>query len=120
MRCLEQGEIYMEYREIELRLERKTDKEGNEESIVLFSEESQNLMINLSEESIEDIKIFFNAIFDYIVSNEKLVRFKFEDSGSDDLYHRVSNDIVNQINSEISSSEDDLQKIIELNTKVNF
>ena len=88
------------------------------EKVSLVFKELQDLEINLSDSSVEDIKNLFNSIFDNIVEEESLIFLELMD-GRIDLFHEVAEDILNQLNSEIQQSKSDLVKIIDLNSKIN-
>ncbi|MDE8042938.1 hypothetical protein PT156_05655 [Erysipelothrix rhusiopathiae] len=70
--------------------------------------------IVLTEGGTTDINNFFNKLFDKIVSENTLFEFVLEKSDSKDLFYDISVDIVNQLNSEIKSSESNFERIIEL------
>lgn len=86
-----------------------------EKKVSLNFKELNNLNINLSDSSVEDIKDLFNNIFDSIVEEKNLIFFKLIDEKKD-LFHEVADDIINQLNSEIDQSKHDLVKIVELSS----
>lgn len=69
--------------------------------------------IVLSEDATNDLKEFFNAIFTYIIDNERMVEFQLDDEGTD-MFNEVSEDIINQLNSEIRRSEDNFNEFLKL------
>lgn len=73
--------------------------------------ELDDLSVNLSDSDVNDIKKLFNAIFDYIVNEKELIYFKL-DTEITNLYHDVAQDMINYINLEISSSEENFLKLI--------
>ncbi|HFM8402421.1 TPA: hypothetical protein ACHATV_002970, partial [Enterococcus faecium] len=75
-----------------------------------------NLNINLSDSSVEDIKELFNNIFDSIVDENKLIVFELVDE-KNDLFHEVAVDIINRLNLEIEQSKPELVKIIQFNSQ---
>jgi len=89
-----------------------------EEQVSLIFNELQDLKIDLTDSSIEDIKRLFNKIFDNIVEEKELVFLELIDE-KNDLFHEVAEDVISQLNSEIEQSKSDLTKIIELNSKIN-
>ncbi|HFD3517812.1 TPA: hypothetical protein ACF3SG_003009, partial [Enterococcus faecium] len=78
--------------------------------------ELNNLNINLSDSSVEDIKELFNNIFDSIVDENKLIVFELVDE-KNDLFHEVAVDIINRLNLEIEQSKPELVKIIQFNSQ---
>ncbi|WP_338375197.1 hypothetical protein, partial [Enterococcus faecium] len=56
------------------------------EKVSLTFKELNNLNINLSDSSVEDIKELFNNIFDSIVDENKLIVFELVDE-KNDLFH---------------------------------
>lgn len=97
----------MEYRDIKVEIER-----GDEQVAIVIQEWGQ-LKIILTNDSVDDIEIWFNTIFDKIVEERESVKFVLKDNNND-LYHEVVDDIISQINSEIKQSENDFDKIIEI------
>lgn len=73
------------------------------EKVSLTFKELNNLNINLSDSSVEDIKELFNNIFDSIVDENKLIVFELVDE-KNDLFHEVAVDIINRLNLEIEQS----------------
>lgn len=98
---------------VKVEIFREKDKKAS-----LIFKELENLEINLSDSSVDDIKNLFNSIFDNIVEEEELIVLELIDEESD-LFHEVAEDIINQLNSEIQQSKSDLIKIIDLNSKLN-
>lgn len=88
-----------------------------EQKVRLVFKDLQNVEVNLSDSSVEDIKNLFNSIFDIIVEGEELITLELVDEKSD-LFHEVAEDILNQLNSEIQQSKSDLAKIIDLKSKI--
>ena len=86
------------------------------EKVSLTFKELNNLNINLSDSSVEDIKGLFNNIFDSIVDENKLIVFELVDE-KNDLFHEVAVDIINRLNLEIEQSKPELVKIIQFNSQ---
>ena len=101
----------MDYERMKVKVIRK-DKEIN-----LHFEGVSIADILLTEPSNDDLKTFFDQLFDYIILNEKLVTFELDDDGHQDLFHDVSVDIIQHLNSEIKQSENNFTEIISLKTQ---
>lgn len=88
--------------------------EGNRDeedgSVKLAFKELEDTTVDLTDSSINDIKTLFDKVFDYMVDNKQLVKFELDDA-KNDLYHDVSKDIIDQLNSEIAESKDNIEKI---------
>ena len=87
--------------------------ESEDESVRLIFNDLDNIEVNLSDSSVDDIKNVFDATFEYINENEKLIEFELDDP-SDDLFNQVSKDIIEQINTEILEAKQNFTKIWEL------
>lgn len=98
---------------IEMSVSIKRKNADGESTAQLIISELGNLSVDLTTESVEDIKELFKKVFDYIVSEKKIIQFKVED-GINDLFFDVSNDVITQINREIQQSEDNFLKIFSL------
>ncbi|PQC13584.1 hypothetical protein CUM91_08720, partial [Enterococcus faecalis] len=72
--------------------------------------------IILSETETTDLQAFFNAIFNYILKHEKLFQFQLSDT-TKDLFNEVAENVIMQLNSEISQSEQNFEEFIELKKK---
>jgi len=101
---------------IKVGIEGSRDEEAN--SVKLVFKELEDTKVDLTDSSINDIKTLFDRVFDYMVSNKQLVRFELDDA-KNDLYHDVSKDIIDQLNSEIAESKDNIEKIWALTPKDN-
>lgn len=95
----------MEYETINVRIER------NEIISLIFEDEISS--IKLTESNVEDLEIFYNDIFTYIINKGKMIKFNLIDDGTD-LFHDVSVDIINQVTTEIKNSESQFKEIREL------
>lgn len=89
------------------------NKEGESKTVYFVVEELDSLKINLSDSNVEDIKDFFDRVFEYILLNKNLIEFKLEYERSN-LFIEVANDIVEYLNEEIIQSKNNFIKIIEL------
>lgn len=95
------------------------DRNNTENPIVkLTFEELDEAEIVLTDSKIDDIKDIFNKLFDYIMANKDLVELKLEDD-QNDLYHEVAADIIQQLNSEISQSSGNFEKLWQLDDEIN-
>lgn len=103
---------------VKLKVEiKRGDKEAGDESVKLIFNDLDNIEVNLNDSSVSDIKTVFDATFEYINQNEKLVEFELNDS-TEDLFKQVSGDIIEQINREILEAEQNFVKIWELSPRV--
>jgi hypothetical protein len=102
----------IEYDDIKVVISRG-DEKSDDNVISLVFEELDKLEVNLSDSGVDDIKKLFDVVFDYIVNKRKLITFTLDDSDND-LYTQISQDIIDQLNSEIKESESNFQKIWEL------
>jgi hypothetical protein len=102
----------MEYKEIITTITREEKDSGTEEIRIIFND-LEKFEINLSENNVEDLKKFFDIIFDYIVEEKKLIKFTLEDE-KQDLYNEIVLDVLEQINNEISASKENFEKIFDL------
>ncbi len=102
----------MEYNELQVRLVK------SEESNLILKSEELDCIINLEETQADDLKIFFDNIFEYIVKNGKLIKFTLEPSEEKELFQNVSRDLIEQVNAEIRDSEDNFNQILELKESV--
>lgn len=84
---------------------------GNESEVYFKVVELDDLLINLSSSDVKDIREFFNRVFDFIVEEEKLITFKL-DTNERDLFYEVAQDMVDYINQEIQSSEENFLRLI--------
>ena len=102
----------MVYKEIITAITRDEKDSGTEEIKIIFND-LEKFEINLSENNVEDLKKFFDIIFDYIVEEKKLIKFILEDE-KQDLYNEIVLDVLEQINNEISVSKENFEKIFDL------
>ena len=110
------GVIFMKN---ELNVKITGDRNNTEDPIVkLTFEELDKTEIVLTDSKIDDIKDIFNKLFDYIMANKDLVELKLEDD-QNDLYHEVSADIIQQLNSEISQSSGNFKRLWQLDDEIN-
>ncbi|EIE5835689.1 hypothetical protein LDQ30_002962 [Listeria monocytogenes] len=105
----------MELLVIEVSIDRNFGTEPKEVALS-FDESLQFPRIILSEQATNDLKDFFNTIFDCIIENEKMIEFKLCDEKSD-MFKEVAEDIVTQLNSELKQSEENFEEFIELKNK---
>ena len=91
----------------------KREPEEEPKKVTLSFENNAFPEIELSEKSTNDLRTFFNAVFDYIITNEKMIVFQLSDKGTD-LFKEVADDIIDQLNSEIKQSEENFEDFIEL------
>lgn len=97
-----------------IRMELKIYRSENNELVRFSIPQLNNVGINITDSETSDIENLFNSIFEEIISNNKLIEFELNDE-SNDLFYEVAKEIVNQLNIEIKNSEDDFQRIIDLN-----
>lgn len=105
--------------ENELNVKITGDRNNTENPVVkLTFEELDEAEMVLTDSKVDDIKDIFNKLFDYIMTNKKLVEIKLEDDQSD-LYHEVAADIIQQLNSEIQQSYGNFEKLWQLDNEIN-
>lgn len=105
--------------ENELNVKIMGDRSNTKNTIVkLTFEELDEAEIVLTDSKIDDIKDIFNKLFDYIMTNKCLVELKLKDD-QNDLYHEVAADIIQQLNSEISQSSSNFEKLWQLDDEIN-
>lgn len=90
----------------------KINRSDNEIKMEFIDFEAEDIVLS-SDES-RDLKSFFDTLFDYIIESRELVQFNLDDEGQQDLFHDVSVDIIQQLNSEIHQSEKNFSEIFEL------
>lgn len=105
----------MELLTIKTTINRNISAEPQEISLS-FEQDFKLPKIILSETETTDLQAFFNAIFDYILMYEKLLQFELSDT-TKDLFNEVAEDIIMQLNSEISQSEQNFEEFIQLKKK---
>lgn len=105
--------------ENELNVKIMGDRSNTKNPIVkLTFGELDEAEIVLTDSKIDDIKDIFNKLFDYIMTNKCLVELKLKDD-QNDLYHEVAADIIQQLNSEISQSSSNFEKLWQLDDEIN-
>ncbi|OGL22731.1 hypothetical protein A2707_02330 [Candidatus Saccharibacteria bacterium RIFCSPHIGHO2_01_FULL_45_15] len=91
---------------------------SGDESIKLTFDDLDHISVNLSDSSVDDIKTVFDATFEYINTNQKLIEFELDDT-TDDLFNQVSKDIIEQINREVLEARQNFTKIWDLIPEMN-
>lgn len=89
------------------------NKDTGDESVKLIFKDLGDIEVNLNDSSVRDIKNVFDATFEFINDNQKLIEFELDDA-TDDLFNQVSMDIIEQINREILEAEQNFVRIWEL------
>lgn len=103
----------MELLTLEVTIERKFD---TEEIFLHFDNDANFPKIVLSEQTTNDLRVFFNMIFDYIIEYEKMIEFKLIDA-TNDMFKEVAEDIITQLNSELKQSEENFKEFVKLKKK---
>lgn len=85
--------------------------ENSEEVYLQFSNGLDNKII-LSSDEHEDLKRFFDDLFEFILTQKKVVKFEIIESEKT-LYFKTANDIVNYLNREVEESIENFVKILE-------
>ena len=106
----------MDYKKIILKIDKG---ESQEDDVTLYAESYEEFVLNLSKSDVVDIKTFFNNVFDYIIVHNTLIEFELNDSNDGELLHKVSLEIVEQLNSEIRDSESNFIELIRFNNEVS-
>ena len=106
--------MYMEFENglEEIQIDVSIVREKDDVKVELILEEIDS-KVELTNSSTEYMKSLFDSVYEYIVSNKKMIQFFLNDS-SQDLFYEVANDIIVQLNSEIKQSENDFIKIFKL------
>lgn len=98
----------MDSKQITVKIERKP----NEVKLKFSGSKISDILLTSIDSN--DLKLFFENIFDCIIESKELINFVLEDDGHQDLFHDVSLDIVHQLNSEIIQSENNFSDIFQL------
>ncbi|UBH13518.1 hypothetical protein [Macrococcus armenti] len=85
--------------------------ENSEEVYLQFSNGLDNKII-LSSDEHEDLKRFFDDLFEFILTQKKVVKFEIIESEKT-LYFKTANDIVIYLNREVEESIENFVKILE-------
>jgi hypothetical protein len=93
-----------------IKVEIESDRSDEDSPAKLVFKGLDDTNIDLTDSSINDIKVLFDKIFDYIVDSRCFLEFELDDT-KNDLFHDVSKDIIDQLNSELTESKDNLEKI---------
>lgn len=105
-------ESNLDLEEVVMDVEIEEIKDGQGDKIVSFVvEDLDSIKVELSNSKVEDIKELFDKIFDYIISERKLITFKLKSTGSN-LFIEVAHDLVEHLNKEIEQSKENFQKLI--------
>ena len=102
--------------EIVVKVNRSTVEERELASITfegLTDDEDNDVVVDLADSEVSDIKILFDSLFTKIHESKAVVKFKLDDSKSD-LYNQVTKDIIAYLEKEIEQSQDNFQKIWDL------
>ncbi|PHL20596.1 hypothetical protein [Enterococcus faecium] len=102
----------MESIKIKVSLNRELDSDPKKVSL-LFDSSSLLPEIILSDDTTNDLKNFFNSIFNYIINNKKIIEFQLDDGGTD-IFKEVADDIITQLNAEMKLSENNFIEFLEL------
>lgn len=102
----------MESIKIKVSLNRELDSDPKKVSLH-FDSSSLLPEIILSDDTTNDLKNFFNSIFNYIINNKKIIEFQLDDGGTD-IFKEVADDIITQLNAEIKLSENNFIEFLEL------
>lgn len=92
--------------EIEELEDKKDDKTVN-----LVVNDLDKIKVELSNSKVTDIKDLFDKIFEYIISERKLIVFEL-DSINKSLFFEVANDLIEHLNHEIEQSKENFQKLV--------
>jgi len=85
--------------------------EQGEKIVNFVIEDLDNSKIALSTSNVDDIKRTFDNIFEYIISEEKVIELEL-DCAKDNLFHEVAKDLVEHLNKEIEQSKENFEKLI--------
>ena len=88
-------------------------RDQENEVVNLIVEDLDTIKIELSDSDVNDIKSFYDKVFEYIISEKKLIEFQLKYEKSN-LFFEVANDIIDHLNDEIKQSKDNFKEIIRL------
>lgn len=88
--------------------------DGSNSPVSLIFKLKKDVSVVLTDSGVEDIKVLFDEIFDAMIQDKKYLIFELDDSGKTDLYHDVADQIINQLNSEINQSKNNIERIWQL------
>lgn len=79
--------------------------------VSLIVEGLDSAKVNLSSSSVDEVKELFDNIYEYIISEEKLIVFDLINTESS-LFVEVATDLVEHLNHEIEQSEEKFSNLI--------
>lgn len=88
--------------------------DGSNSPVSLIFKLKKDVSVVLTDSGVEDIKALFDEIFDAMIQDKKYLIFELDDGGKTDLYHDVADQIINQLNSEINQSKNNIERIWQL------
>ncbi|WP_077706545.1 hypothetical protein [Virgibacillus dokdonensis] len=110
---MESSETNIELETIVMIVEVEEFMDQENEVVNLMVEDLDKIKIELSNSDVNDIKCFYDKVFEYIISEERLIEFQLRYEKSN-LFSEVASDIIEHLNDEIKQSEDNFKKIIRL------
>lgn len=114
---MESSETNIELETIIMPVEVEEFGDQENEVVNLIVKDLDTIKIELSNSDVNDIKCFYDKVFEYIISEKSLIEFQLRYEKSN-LFFEVASDIIDHLNDEIKQSEDNFKQIIRL-TKDN-
>ena len=81
------------------------------ENTIYLSFDGFTNRIHLTTENTDDLKNFYNELFDKTLSDQILFRFVYNPDERTDLFSDVTSELIEQLNNEISSSASSFTEI---------
>ncbi|GAB3056707.1 hypothetical protein ACFOU0_02735 [Salinicoccus sesuvii] len=98
--------------EMKVRIE-ELENEKAEKVVNLKVEDLDSATVDLSNNSVDEVKELFDSIYEYIISHEKLIVFNLINA-ENTLFVEVAKDLVEHLNHEIEQSEENFSQLIRI------
>ncbi|MFC3417900.1 hypothetical protein ACFOLA_08930 [Salinicoccus hispanicus] len=107
-------EFNTELDKVEMKIKIEEFKNERSEKVVnLIVEDLDSATVDLSNSSVDEVKELFDSIYEYIISNEKLIVFDLINTDNN-LFVEVAKDLVEHLNHEIEQSEENFLQLIRI------
>ncbi|MDQ0300539.1 hypothetical protein J2S78_003007 [Salibacterium salarium] len=110
---MKSSEPNMELGTVTMNVDVEELEDQRNEEVNFIVEDLDKIKISLSDENINDIKKFYDRVFEYIISEKKLIEFQLR-CEKNNLYSEVASDIIDHLNNEIKQSQENFEQIISL------
>lgn len=98
--------------EMKVKVEEFEDEKAGK-VVNLTVEDLDSAKVDLSSSSVDEVKELFDNIYEYIISQEKLIVFDLINTESN-LFVEVATDLVEHLNHEIEQSEENFSNLIRI------